>query len=74
MRINFDLYTNNATAAAEAAVKTAAVCPKDGDVNLRYDADDKVWNIMGSIDHRDVADLFTFFEENNFSADYSDFR
>lgn len=71
MKISFDYYTKDTASLTEAyrIAVDATGGQKDTDVSVRYDPDDDVHNLMGTIDHTKIGELFTYFEENGFVDD-----
>lgn len=68
MNVRYDYYTQNEDVAMEAMTLAVKYCPKKESVSLSYDADDEVWNISGTVDHKNVELLFDVFDDN-FSED-----
>ena len=67
MIIQYDFYTLDTFQALEALKLAKDSVAKDSNVTASYDDEDDIWNICGGIDHKQIDELFTFFEENDFS-------
>lgn len=70
MKISFDYYTKQSDKALAAYRLTVEASSGTGcSADLRYDAEDKIHNIMGTLEHTAIAELFELFETGGFSED-----
>jgi len=75
MKISFDYYTKDGEAAVKAYTMTVQATTGEGcSADLRYDAEDDLHNIMGTLDHKNIDELFALFESGGFSDDRYSFE
>jgi hypothetical protein len=74
MKVSFDYYTTDTAAAAT----VMSVADDLGLTEIRiiratdYDDNPRFWNVMGEVDHADLAPLFDIFENYEFKSDWSE--